>query len=123
MGKFLKQRRNQANMKKHCRLAQENYIRINNEIDSMYAWSLKEFNLQVTPRREPRMWGSKLIKHYVVGTCTKSCNGIYIKNRGEVNYLSERDIPSNIGKQSKGSHNKTYSSYIYWYFYYCFHVH
>jgi len=42
----------------------------------------------------------ELIKKYVVGTCIESCNGIYIKNRGESNYLSERDIPSNIGKQS-----------------------
>lgn len=64
----------------------------------------------------------KLIKHYVVGTC-ESCNGIYIKDRTGVNYLSERDIPSNIGKQSKENHNRTYSSSIYWNYYCCFHVH
>ena len=63
---------------------------------------IKGFNLQVTPRRKPHIRGNKLIKHYVLGTCTKSCKGVYIKkkNQGEVNYLSEYDIPSNIGKQS-----------------------
>lgn len=64
---------------------------------TIYAWSLKWFNLQV--RRKPH--GKKLVNKYVVGTCTEPCSGIYIKNRGEVNYLSERDIPSNIGKQVK----------------------
>ncbi|KAG5632395.1 hypothetical protein H5410_004112, partial [Solanum commersonii] len=57
-----------------------------------------EETTQVTPRRKPHVRGKKLIKNYVVGTCTKSYNGVYIKNRGEANYLSERDIPSNIGK-------------------------
>lgn len=37
-----------------------------------------------------------MIKSYVVGTCIKSYNGVYIKNRGETNYLSERAISSNI---------------------------
>ena len=42
------------------------------------------------------MHGKKLIESYVVGTCTKSYNRVYIKNRGEANYLSQRAIPSNI---------------------------
>ncbi|KAG5599591.1 hypothetical protein H5410_030961 [Solanum commersonii] len=46
--------------------------------------------------------GNKLIKHYVVGTCTESCKGVDIKNRGEVNYLSNRGIPSNIEKRENG---------------------
>ncbi|KAG5632401.1 hypothetical protein H5410_004118 [Solanum commersonii] len=53
----------------------------------------------VTPRRKPHVRGKKLINNYVVGTCTKSYNGVYIKNRGEANYLSERDILSNIEKK------------------------
>ncbi|KAG5598892.1 hypothetical protein H5410_030262 [Solanum commersonii] len=56
--------------------------------------------LQVTQRRKPHVRGKKMIKNYVVGTCTESCKGVYIKNRGEANYVSERDIPSNIGKKS-----------------------
>ncbi|KAG5586364.1 hypothetical protein H5410_046798 [Solanum commersonii] len=55
----------------------------------------REFNLQVTQIRKTRMRGNKLIKHYVVGT-SESCNGVYIKDRSGVNYLSARDIPSNI---------------------------
>ncbi|XP_055830794.1 uncharacterized protein LOC129899806 [Solanum dulcamara] len=57
--------------------------------------------LQVTPRHKPHIRGNKLIKHYVVGTCTEPCKGVYIKYRGEVNYLSKRDIPSNIEKKRK----------------------
>ncbi|XP_049368215.1 uncharacterized protein LOC125833110 [Solanum verrucosum] len=64
--------------------------------------------LQVTPRRKPHVRGKKLIKKYVVGTCIESCNGIYIKNRGEANYLSERDIPSNIEKKRKRENEDLY---------------
>ncbi|KAG5581614.1 hypothetical protein H5410_052241 [Solanum commersonii] len=62
--------------------------------------SQSEETLQVTPRRKPHIRINKLIKHYVVGTCTESCKGVYIKNQQDVNYLYERDISSSIGKQS-----------------------
>ncbi|XP_055831406.1 uncharacterized protein LOC129900456 [Solanum dulcamara] len=67
-----------------------------------------EETLQVTPRSKPHVRGKKLIKHYVVGTCTESCKGVYIKNWGEPNYLSERDIPSNIGKKRKRENENLY---------------
>uniref|UniRef100_A0A3Q7HI96 MBD domain-containing protein n=2 Tax=Solanum lycopersicum TaxID=4081 RepID=A0A3Q7HI96_SOLLC len=57
-------------------------------------------------RRKPH--GKKLVNKYVVGTCTEPCSGIYIKNRGEVNYLSERDIPSNIEKKRKRGNEDLY---------------
>ncbi|KAG5586361.1 hypothetical protein H5410_046795 [Solanum commersonii] len=60
--------------------------------------SEKGETLQVTQIRKTRIRGNKLIKHYVVGTC-ESCNGVYIKDRSGVNYLSKRDIPSNIEKR------------------------
>ncbi|XP_055830783.1 uncharacterized protein LOC129899794 [Solanum dulcamara] len=67
-----------------------------------------EETLQVTPRSKPHVRGKKLIKHYVVRTCTESCKGVYIKNRGEPNYLSERDIPFNIGKKRKRANKDLY---------------
>ncbi|KAK6803443.1 hypothetical protein RDI58_001227 [Solanum bulbocastanum] len=63
---------------------------------------------QVTLRRKPHVRGKNLIKNYVVGTCTKSYNGVYIKNRGEANYLFERDIPSNIEKKRKRGNEDLY---------------
>ena len=65
----------------------------------MYTGSLNEFNLQVKPRHKPHIRVNKLIKHYVVGTCTESCKEVYIKNRRDIHYLSKHDIPSNIGKK------------------------
>ncbi|WMV09609.1 hypothetical protein MTR67_002994 [Solanum verrucosum] len=62
----------------------------------------------VTPRRKSHVRSKKLIKNYVVGTCTKSYNGVYIKNRGEANYLSEHDIPSNIEKKRKRGNEDLY---------------
>ncbi|KAK4731616.1 hypothetical protein R3W88_024604 [Solanum pinnatisectum] len=61
----------------------------------IYAWSLKWFNFQVTQIRETRMRGSKLMKHYVVGTY-----------RMELNYFSERDIPSNIETEDLFGHQQ-----------------
>ncbi|WMV09618.1 hypothetical protein MTR67_003003 [Solanum verrucosum] len=67
-----------------------------------------EATSQVTPRGKPHVRGKKLITNCVVGTCTKSYNGVYIKNRGETNYLSERDIPSNIEKKRKRGNEDLY---------------
>ncbi|KAG5632578.1 hypothetical protein H5410_004295 [Solanum commersonii] len=64
--------------------------------------------IEVTPRHKPHVHGKKLIKNYVVGTCTKSYNGVYIKNWGEANYLSERDIPSSIEKKRKRGNEDLY---------------
>uniref|UniRef100_A0A3Q7EFK1 Uncharacterized protein n=1 Tax=Solanum lycopersicum TaxID=4081 RepID=A0A3Q7EFK1_SOLLC len=63
---------------------------------------------QATPRRKQLVRGKKLIKNYVVGTCTKSYDGVYIKNRGEAKYLSQRDIPSNIEKKRKRGNEDLY---------------
>ncbi|KAG5599027.1 hypothetical protein H5410_030397 [Solanum commersonii] len=67
-----------------------------------------EETVQVTPRHKQHIRGSKLIKHYVVGTCTESSKGVYIKNRGDDNYLSEHDIPSNIGNKRKRENEDLY---------------
>ncbi|XP_069149143.1 uncharacterized protein [Solanum lycopersicum] len=67
-----------------------------------------EETFQATPRRKQLVRGKKLIKNYVVGTCTKSYDGVYIKNRGEAKYLSQRDIPSNIEKKRKRGNEDLY---------------
>ncbi|XP_015054799.1 uncharacterized protein LOC107001160 [Solanum pennellii] len=67
-----------------------------------------EETFQATPRRKQLVRGTKLIKNYVVGTCTKSYDGVYIKNRGEAKYLSQRDIPSNIEKKRKRGNEDLY---------------
>ncbi|KAH0665143.1 hypothetical protein KY285_026349 [Solanum tuberosum] len=70
--------------------------------------SKNEETVQVTPKRKQHIRGNKLIKYYVVGTCTESSKWVYIKNRGEVNYLSKRDIPSNIGNKRKRENEDLY---------------
>lgn len=79
--------------------------------------------MQVIPRCKPHIRVNKLIKHFIVGTCIESCKGVYIKNWQDINFLSEREIPSNIGKKGEGSQNETYSSFIYLYYYCRFQVH
>ncbi|XP_049392536.1 uncharacterized protein LOC125856914 [Solanum stenotomum] len=64
--------------------------------------------LQVKPRHKPHIRVNKLIKHYVVGTCTESCKGVHIKNRRDVHYLFERGIPSNIEKKRKRENEDLY---------------
>ncbi|WMV09767.1 hypothetical protein MTR67_003152, partial [Solanum verrucosum] len=50
---------------------------------------------QVTPRRKPHVCGKKLIKNYVVGTCTKSYNGVYIKIGEKLTtYLNVTSLPT-----------------------------
>uniref|UniRef100_A0A494G8E3 Uncharacterized protein n=1 Tax=Solanum lycopersicum TaxID=4081 RepID=A0A494G8E3_SOLLC len=67
-----------------------------------------EETVQMTPRRKQHIRGNKLIKHCVVGTCTEFSKGVYIKNREKANYLSERDIPSNIGTKRKRENEDLY---------------
>ncbi|KAK4707316.1 hypothetical protein R3W88_033163 [Solanum pinnatisectum] len=74
-------------------------------IDNVYKFLLygeipEKIKYQVAPIRKTCKHGNKLIKHYVVRTC-ESCNGVYIKDCTGVNYLSERDIHSNIEKKRK----------------------
>ncbi|PHT48409.1 hypothetical protein CQW23_12617 [Capsicum baccatum] len=61
---------------------------------------------QMTLKRKPHIRGDSLIRHYVVGTC-EDCNGVYIKDRREVN-LSDCDIPSNIGIKGKSKDGDLY---------------
>ncbi|KAF3638004.1 hypothetical protein FXO38_23461 [Capsicum annuum] len=65
---------------------------------------------QVTLKRKPHIRGDSLIRHYVVGTC-EDCNGVYIKDRREVN-LSDCDIPSNIGIKGKSKVGDLYGKQL-----------